>query len=156
MFVDDDEELLGGVSSSRPILVVCYTNHALDQFLEGIHEFHPEGIVRVGGRSQSEKMQACSLGELKHKMHKDKQGDTSITIVCAGVGRGCLVILQLWECFLRTAAANNYALNVDCMTKDNGTTAPDKDAKIGKHGCALFMRHLSRGYNLQTRHYMSV
>jgi len=24
-----------------PILVVCYTNHALDQFLEGILEFHP-------------------------------------------------------------------------------------------------------------------
>ena len=54
----------------RPILVVCYTNHALDQFLEGIHQFHPKGIVRVGGRSQSETMQACSLSQLKHEMHK--------------------------------------------------------------------------------------
>lgn len=54
-----------------PILVVCYTNHALDQFLEGILEFHgPDGIVRVGGRSQSEKIQECSLSKLKQKRIK--------------------------------------------------------------------------------------
>ena len=65
---DRDERLL--LSERRPILVVCYTNHALDQFLEGIHKFHPQGIVRIGGRSQSEVMKACGLSELKHKMHK--------------------------------------------------------------------------------------
>ena len=54
----------------HPILIVCYTNHALDQFLEGIHQFHPEGIVRIGGRSQSETMKECSLSELKHRMRK--------------------------------------------------------------------------------------
>ena len=63
-----DERLL--LSERRPILVVCYTNHALDQFLEGIHKFHPKGIVRIGGRSKSEVMKACSLSELKHRMHK--------------------------------------------------------------------------------------
>ncbi|XP_068745964.1 NFX1-type zinc finger-containing protein 1-like [Montipora capricornis] len=68
---DIDEQYL--LSERRPILVVCYTNHALDQFLEGIHKFHPQGIVRVGSRSQSEVMQACSLSELKHKMHKEKK-----------------------------------------------------------------------------------
>ena len=56
-----------------PILVVCYTNHALDQFLEGIHEFHPEGIIRVGGRSSSEKMMKCNLREIKLKMRKEKK-----------------------------------------------------------------------------------
>lgn len=61
-------------ADAHPILVVCYTNHALDQFLEGIHEFHQEGIVRVGGRSQSETMQKCSLRELKYKMHKNQEG----------------------------------------------------------------------------------
>lgn len=54
-------------SNRGPILVVCYTNHALDQFLEEIHAFHEEGIVRVGGRSQSEAMQGCSLSNLKRK-----------------------------------------------------------------------------------------
>ena len=67
-FDDDDERML--LSERRPILVVCYTNHALDQFLEGIHDFHPQGIVRIGGRSQSEVMKACCLSEKKHKMHK--------------------------------------------------------------------------------------
>ena len=55
-------------STEGPILVVCYTNHALDQFLEEIHEFHKEGIVRVGGRSQSEVMKKCSLWATKKKM----------------------------------------------------------------------------------------
>lgn len=53
-----------------PILVVCYTNHALDQFLEGILEYHPEGIIRVGGRSQSEKIQELSLSKLKQVLTK--------------------------------------------------------------------------------------
>lgn len=70
--LDDDGDDAPLVSERRPILVVCYTNHALDQFLEGIHQFHPQGIVRIGGRSQSETMKACSLSELKHKMHKVK------------------------------------------------------------------------------------
>ena len=47
--------------------MVCYTNHALDQFLEEIHAFHKVGIVRVGGRSQSKAMQGCSLSDLKRK-----------------------------------------------------------------------------------------
>lgn len=47
-----------------PMLVVCYTNHALDQFLEGIHTFLQEGIVRVGGRSNSEILKRFNLREL--------------------------------------------------------------------------------------------
>lgn len=56
--------------TGSPILVVCFTNHALDQFLEGIHLFHSDGIVRVGGRSKSEKIQECSLSKLKDDMMK--------------------------------------------------------------------------------------
>ncbi|XP_053250798.1 NFX1-type zinc finger-containing protein 1 [Podarcis raffonei] len=48
-----------------PILVVCYTNHALDQFLEGIQAFQPTGIVRVGGRSNSEKLKPFTLQQLR-------------------------------------------------------------------------------------------
>jgi len=36
-------------AENSPILVVCYTNHALDQFLEGLSAFVRRGIVRVGG-----------------------------------------------------------------------------------------------------------
>lgn len=41
----------------QPMLIVCYTNHALDQFLCGIHDFFGGNIVRLGGRSSSELMQ---------------------------------------------------------------------------------------------------
>ncbi|KAM8916847.1 NFX1-type zinc finger-containing protein 1 isoform 1-T2 [Spinachia spinachia] len=50
--------------NAAPMLVVCYTNHALDQFLEGIHTFLPDGIVRVGGRSNSEILKRFNLREL--------------------------------------------------------------------------------------------
>ncbi|XP_060899287.1 NFX1-type zinc finger-containing protein 1 isoform X2 [Labrus mixtus] len=49
-----------------PMLVVCYTNHALDQFLEGIHRFLNGDIVRVGGRSSSEILKPFILRELIH------------------------------------------------------------------------------------------
>ncbi|XP_039590839.1 NFX1-type zinc finger-containing protein 1 [Polypterus senegalus] len=49
----------------NPVLVVCYTNHALDQFLEGIHSFLEKGIVRVGGRSNSEILKSFTLRELR-------------------------------------------------------------------------------------------
>ncbi|XP_048877737.1 NFX1-type zinc finger-containing protein 1 [Brienomyrus brachyistius] len=49
---------------TTPVLVVCYTNHALDQFLEGIHGFLQNGIVRVGGRSSSEVLKHFTLREL--------------------------------------------------------------------------------------------
>ncbi|KAH0619385.1 hypothetical protein JD844_019443 [Phrynosoma platyrhinos] len=50
-----------------PILVVCYTNHALDQFLEGILAFKEKGIVRVGGRSNSESLKQFTLRELRSR-----------------------------------------------------------------------------------------
>ncbi|XP_067416155.1 NFX1-type zinc finger-containing protein 1-like [Emydura macquarii macquarii] len=50
-----------------PFLVVCYTNHALDQFMEGILRFQPSGVVRIGGRSRSDKVAACSLRNLRQK-----------------------------------------------------------------------------------------
>ncbi|TRY97417.1 hypothetical protein DNTS_016604 [Danionella cerebrum] len=51
-------------SQDCPMLVVCYTNHALDQFLEGIYRFLRWGIVRVGGRSNSEILKPFNLREL--------------------------------------------------------------------------------------------
>ena len=45
------------------MLMVCYTNHALDQFLEGVLKFHQTGVIRVGGRSSSEVLQKYNLHE---------------------------------------------------------------------------------------------
>ena len=80
--LDDNMDEHSPLSERRPIHVVCYTNHALDQFLEGIHKFHPKGIVRVGGRSKSEVMKACSLSELKHKMRKVRVNSSLLNEHC--------------------------------------------------------------------------
>ncbi|XP_078688760.1 NFX1-type zinc finger-containing protein 1-like [Branchiostoma floridae x Branchiostoma belcheri] len=60
------------LGAAEPILVVCYTNHALDQFLEGILEFYPGGIVRVGGQSKSEKLKKFNLTSIRQKMRENK------------------------------------------------------------------------------------
>ncbi|XP_064202537.1 NFX1-type zinc finger-containing protein 1-like isoform X2 [Anguilla rostrata] len=54
-------------AAGSPILVVCYTNHALDQFLEGILKFMSKSslLVRVGGRSSSEALKKLSLAKLR-------------------------------------------------------------------------------------------
>ena len=45
-----------------PILVICYTNHALDQFLEGIMAFTRK-IVRIGGQSKCKALEPFMLKE---------------------------------------------------------------------------------------------
>ncbi|XP_039610297.1 NFX1-type zinc finger-containing protein 1-like isoform X2 [Polypterus senegalus] len=58
-----------------PILVVCYTNHALDQFMEGILEFLPrrgilprkETLVRIGGRCSSDKLKTYCLNNMRRE-----------------------------------------------------------------------------------------
>ena len=70
-----------------PILVICFTNHALDQFLEGIlniklkrkRSFQPI-IARVGGRCQSEKVNAFNVekwcvGNYSLKNFRSELGD---------------------------------------------------------------------------------
>ncbi|NXU15883.1 ZNFX1 protein, partial [Pardalotus punctatus] len=60
-----NEQVWQGTYRKRPILIVCYTNHALDQFLEGILSFQRGGIVRVGGRSSSVALHRFTLKELR-------------------------------------------------------------------------------------------
>ena len=61
-----------GPVPSGPILVVCYTNHALDQFLEGIARFHQTGLVRVGGRGKNENLKKFNLRELRYSTRGDR------------------------------------------------------------------------------------
>ena len=64
-----------------PILVICYTNHALDQFLEGILEIrvdgtngyqHPPNVVRIGGRCKSERLKPYVLANMV-KIFREKR-----------------------------------------------------------------------------------
>ena len=64
--------------SRAPILVMCYTNHALDQFLEGIlkspvYKNMAPKLIRVGGRSISEELAEFNLVEVRKNVFIPKQ-----------------------------------------------------------------------------------
>ena len=67
---------------NSPILVVCYTNHALDQFLEGIQgsgiKNNNPKIVRVGGRCKSENIKDCALANVVRKIKEEKRVPTKV------------------------------------------------------------------------------
>lgn len=49
-------------NSRKSILVVCYTNHALDQFLEGMLSF-TSNMVRIGSQSKNEILQRYQINK---------------------------------------------------------------------------------------------
>ena len=64
-----DNRAIWDPEHSSPILVMCYTNHALDQFLEGIIDNEscqrdPE-VIRVGGQSKNDKVKAHNLKNVR-------------------------------------------------------------------------------------------
>ncbi len=71
---------LWNTSSKKPILLVCYTNHALDQFLEGLISIKDDlgsalQIRRVGGRSKSTIIEPYNIKKFINRM-KRRQGIT--------------------------------------------------------------------------------
>ncbi|KAF5286004.1 hypothetical protein FQR65_LT13001 [Abscondita terminalis] len=63
--------------TSSPILVVCYTNHALDQFLESLIS-STEDIVRVGGQSKNENLAKFSLLEKRKTYRRTRTDNTAL------------------------------------------------------------------------------
>ncbi|GFH25754.1 uncharacterized protein HaLaN_23766, partial [Haematococcus lacustris] len=53
--------------SQETILCVCYTNHALDQFLEALLDKGIKDIVRIGGGSKSSRLAPYNVWELSEE-----------------------------------------------------------------------------------------
>ncbi|XP_031766048.2 NFX1-type zinc finger-containing protein 1-like isoform X2 [Galleria mellonella] len=53
--------------SGTPMLIICYTNHALDQFLEGILEV-TKNIIRLGSQSKSKILEPYTLNNMRMQM----------------------------------------------------------------------------------------
>ena len=53
--------------SKEPVLLLCYTNHAVDSALLDLIELDPtrSDIVRLGGRSKSQEVEPFMLRNLK-------------------------------------------------------------------------------------------
>ncbi|XP_071520848.1 NFX1-type zinc finger-containing protein 1 isoform X2 [Panulirus ornatus] len=62
-----------------PILVVCYTNHALDQFLEGMATF-TSNIVRVGSRTKSEIISRFQINLLSQFLGENRMIPSAIHV----------------------------------------------------------------------------
>ncbi|XP_038210049.1 NFX1-type zinc finger-containing protein 1-like [Zerene cesonia] len=54
------------------LLIICYTNHALDQFLDAILRITPS-VVRIGGQSRMESMKKLNLNERRKLAPKSKE-----------------------------------------------------------------------------------
>ncbi|KAI7341211.1 hypothetical protein KC315_g276 [Hortaea werneckii] len=55
-----------------PILCVCFTNHALDQSLERLLDEGVSNIVRIGGRSKSDRLADVNLREVVQRLDLTK------------------------------------------------------------------------------------
>ena len=55
-----------------PILCVCFTNHALDQSLERLVDEGVSNIVRIGGRSKSDRLADVNLREVAQRLDLTK------------------------------------------------------------------------------------
>lgn len=60
-------------NTDETILCVCYTNHALDQFLEHMLATGENRLVRIGGRSKSETLGGYNLRNLSRR-NQDTEG----------------------------------------------------------------------------------
>ncbi|XP_072013675.1 NFX1-type zinc finger-containing protein 1-like [Amphiura filiformis] len=99
---------------TRPLLVVCFTNHALDQFLEGILKFQNRGIVRIGGRSASEALKSYNLNVLKREVRKRRQVPRHIREEIRNILRSMAKYRQPMEVAQkRIAMATHAVLNED-------------------------------------------
>lgn len=60
----------GSGDDVSPILIVCYTNHALDQFLVGLLGT-TKNIVRLGGRCKDERLEGYMLKKNEDELSRD-------------------------------------------------------------------------------------
>ena len=58
--------------TTQKILVVCYTNHALDQFLVQLMKKGERRIVRIGGRSNEEELEKFNFFNLRKQQRPDQ------------------------------------------------------------------------------------
>lgn len=80
LFYHNRERIAG---CKRPILMICYTNHALDQFLSSIIKklsLQPSQIVRVGGRSTHSEIEPFLIQKLRHQQRDTRVRNDDLRI----------------------------------------------------------------------------
>ncbi|KAF9378427.1 hypothetical protein CPB97_009588 [Podila verticillata] len=98
-------------SDCGPILCICYTNHALDQFLEHLLDKDIPNVVRVGARSKSERLEKYNLKTLMEKVGKPYHVRSALREIKAELESNALEMKDLEE-----------ALRGDCGKWENMQT----------------------------------
>lgn len=65
------------LNTKAQILIISYTNHALDHFLEGILKY-TDNIVRIGNQSKNEHLDAFNIKQLCENAVTDKRVKTAL------------------------------------------------------------------------------
>lgn len=81
----------------KPITVVCYTNHALDQFMEGIIQF-TTNVARIGGQTKSQAMKNYTLKNLTKQKWKSNAVFHSVQYKSKEISNIANEIKYLKEC----------------------------------------------------------
>lgn len=110
--------LLNNISKSGCILlVVCYTNHALDQFLEEISKV-TDSIVRIGGQSKNEALTNFNLNNIRKNSPRSKISSNTYHIYCEERQnlRNCMLQIRraqeeidsIFDCILSYSCIKEY------------------------------------------------
>ena len=143
-----------------PIVCICFTNHALDQFLEALVEnkiVELTDIVRIGSRTKSEKLQQCTVFNRRVKESRDDyatrknlessadklEGDIKqLAKDFASAQQQSKKGLKLLETFLR-----NYS------EEKEDIFASEKDGFILKGGLSAHLRQWKEKQNMGEKEY---
>ncbi|KAL8734448.1 MAG: hypothetical protein Q9181_003186 [Wetmoreana brouardii] len=64
-----------------PVVVFCYTNHALDQFLEHLVQAGISKVIRIGGQSRSTVLEGKNLRVVSHGESKTKSEGWHLAVI---------------------------------------------------------------------------
>ncbi|KAK4872846.1 hypothetical protein RN001_014875 [Aquatica leii] len=95
--------------NSNPILVVCYTNHALDQFLEGLRETTNK-IVRIGGQSKNKNIEEFTLKEKRRLFRRTQMNYRPLNAVEDKLYT-CLNHVNYYNGILKAIESNSVLIN---------------------------------------------
>ncbi|KAF5286003.1 hypothetical protein FQR65_LT13000 [Abscondita terminalis] len=92
-----------------PMLIICYTNHALDQFLEHLITT-TDDIVRIGNRSKNKNLAKFSLYEKRITLDRNLTDITALKATKEKLSE-CLIEINIFSRILNDIESNSVIIN---------------------------------------------
>lgn len=110
-------ENLSAWHKQSPILIVCYTNHALDQFLEGLLNTTTK-IIRIGSQSKNENLKHFNIVEARKRFLRNTRSETG-RLLFSKRNEINIIVSQIKECNEKLDIIKNCKsiLSFDCFEK---------------------------------------